>query len=346
MIPFTLICILALLILLGTTIPRIMLVYRYTRPKISPIKTMLIWETTLAALLLIGIVISQFTRPGCAITPLALTTGHPRCASGSIKLGGSTALQTLMDKEATSYHQWCPGATIQVLASTKQSTINKSEEGLDSVEDGSITIGTSDIFAPATLSDLVDHQIAASVFVVIVNSDVQITNLTTTQIKGIYAGTYTNWHQLGGPDLPILPLSRGSGSGTRFTFDTYVLGGYELVPQPSPILDTATMISNVRTTPGAIGYADLYDVYANLQSLIPVTIDGIPASSFTITNNNYKFWTVEHMYTKGPATGLAQAFIDYMNNEHGGQIMQNSSFIVLHDMNSDTLSRRCSASVA
>ena len=341
MIPFTLICILALLVLLGTTIPRIMLVYRYTRPKIRPIKTMLIWEATLVTLLLTGIIISQFTHQGCAITPQALTLGRPRCVSGSIKLGGSTALQTLMDKEATSYHQWCPGATIKVLASTKQSTINKSEEGLDSVEDGSITIGTSDTFAPSTLSDLVDHQIAASVFAVIVNSDVQLTNLTTNQIKGIYAGEYINWQQLGGPDLAIQPLSRGSGSGTRFTFDTYVLGGYELVPQPSPILDTATMISDVRTTPGAIGYADLYDVYANLQSLIPITIDGIPASPFTVVDNSYKFWTVEHMYTKGPATGVAQAFIDYMNNEHGGQIMQNSSFIILHNMNSDTLSMRC-----
>jgi phosphate transport system substrate-binding protein len=343
MIPFTLICILALLVLLGTTVPRILLVYRYTRPKIRPIKIMLIWEATLVTLLLIGIVISQFTHQGCAITPPALTTGHPRCVSGSIKLGGSTALQTLMSKEATSYSQWCPGATITVLASTKQSTINKSEEGLDSVEDGSITIGTSDTFAPATLSDLVDHQIAASVFVVIVNSDVQVTNLTTSQIKGIYAGKYTNWQQLGGPELAIQPLSRGSGSGTRFTFDTYILGGYELVPQPSPILDTATMISDVRTTPGAIGYADLYDVYANLQSLIPVTIDGIPASPVTVVNNSYKFWTVEHMYTKGPATDLAQAFIDYMNNEHGGQVMRNSSFIILHDMTSDTLSRRCNA---
>jgi len=346
MIPFTLICILALLVLLGTTIPRIMLVYRYTRPKITPIKTMLIWDATLVSLLLVGIVISQLTHQGCAIAPPALTTGHPRCVSGSIKLGGSTALQTLMSKEATSYQQWCPNATITVLASTKANSINKSEAGLDSVEDGSITIGTSDTYAPSDKSDLVDHQIAASVFVVIVNSGVQVTNLSVKQIKGIYAGKYTNWQQLGGPNLAIQPLSRGSGSGTRFTFDTYVLGGAELVPQPSPILDTPTMITDVRTTPGAIGYADLYDVYANLQSLVPVTIDGIPASPFTVINDNYKFWTVEHMYTKGPATGLAQAFIDYMNNEHGGQIMQNSSFIVLHDMNSGTLSMRCSAGSA
>lgn len=103
------------------------------------------------------------------------------------------------------------------------------------------------------------------------------------------------------------------------------------------------MIENVRTTPGAIGYADLYDVYTHLQSLTPVTIDGIPASPFTVVNNTYKFWTIEHMYTKGPATGLAQAFIDYMNNEYGGQVMRASSFIVLHDMNSAALFILCAA---
>ncbi len=346
MLPFTIIFIIALLILLGTTIPRVMLVYRYTRPKIRPIKTMLVWEATLVALLLIGIVISQLSHQGCAITPPALTTGHPRCVSGTIKIGGSTALQTLMNKEAESYHQWCPDATINVLNSTKQNAITKSEEGLDSVEDGSITIGTSDTYAPSDKSDLVDHQIAASVFVVIVNSGVQVTNLTSDQIKGIYAGRYTNWHQLGGLNLTIQPLSRGSGSGTRSTFDTYILNAAELVTQSSPILDTLSMIENVRTTPGAIGYADLYDVYTHMQSLTPVTIDGIPASPFTVVNNTYKFWTIEHMYTKGAATGLAQAFIDYMNNEYGEQIMRASSFIVLHDMSSAALSSRCAGNGA
>jgi len=348
MMPFTLVCILIMLALLLTTVPRIWLLYRYTRPKIGPIKTMLKWEASVVALLLLGTIIPTIWPQGCAHPQPALSSGSPNCISGAITLGGSTALQSLMSKVADSYEQQCPGASITVLNSTNQpgiqNDINKSEAGLDSVEDGSINVGTSDTFAPADKSDLVDHEIAASVFVIIVNSNVHITNLTTDQIQGIYAGKYKNWHELGGPDLAIKPLSRGTGSGTRFTFDTYILSGHELVPQPSPMPDTQTMISKVRTTPGAIGYADLYDVSANLQSLIPITINGIPASPFTVVNDSYKFWTIEHMYTKGQATGLAQAFIDYMGNDNARQIIQNSSFVSLHEMNSGTLSTRCSAS--
>ena len=345
MIPFTLICILVILVLLCTTVPRIWLIYRYTRPKTGPIKTMLKWEAGLVTLLLIGTIISTLWPQGCVHPMPALSSGRPTCFSGSIALGGSSALQSLMKAVANSYKHWCPQASINVISSANgtasQANIDKSETGLDSVEDGSINIGTSDTFASADKSDLVDHEIAASVFVIIVNSSVQMTNLTTSQIQGIYAGKYTNWQELGGPDLPIKPLSRGSGSGTRFTFDTYILDGHELVPQPSPIPDTQSMIARVRTTQGAIGYADLHDVFVNLQSLIPVSIDGIPASPFTVVNNSYKFWTVEHMYTKGQATGLAQTFIDYMGNDNARQIIQESSFISLHSVTASALSERC-----
>jgi phosphate transport system substrate-binding protein len=345
MMPFTLVCILVMLALLLTTIPRILLLYRYTRPKIGPIKTMLKWEAGLVTLLLLGTIIPTVWPQGCAHPKPDLSSGNPTCISGSITLGGSTALQSLMSKVAHSYELQCPGASITVLNNTNQAgsqnDINKSEAGLDSVEDGSINIGTSDTFAPPDQSDLVDHEIAASVFVVIVNSDVRISNLSTSQIQGIYAGKYKNWQELGGPDLSISPLSRGFGSGTRFTFDTYILGGHELVPQPTPIPDTQTMINKVQKTPGAIGYADLYDVSVNPQSLIQITIDGVPASPFTVNSNNYKFWTVEHMYTKEQASGLAKAFIDYMGTDSARQIIQSSSFIDIYSMTNNALAERC-----
>ncbi len=345
MMPFTLVCILIMLALLLTTVPRIWLLYRYTRPKIGPIKTMLKWEAGLVALLLLGTIIPSVWPQGCTHPRPDLSSSNPTCVSGTITLGGSTALQSLMTKVAASYEQQCPGASITVLNSTNQvgsqNNIDKSETGLDSVEDGSINIGTSDTFAPPDKSDLVDHEIAASVFVVIVNSDVRISNLSTSQIQGIYAGKYKNWQELGGPDLPITPLSRGSGSGTRFTFDTYILADQELVPQPTPLPDTLTMINKVQKTSGAIGYADLYDVSVNPQSLIQITIDGVPASPFTVDSTNYKFWTVEHMYTKGQASGLAKAFINYMGTNSVRQIIQSSSFINIYSMANSALSERC-----
>ena len=96
-----------------------------------------------------------------------------------------------------------------------------------------IDIGNSDIFASPVQRDLVDHQVAIGVFVMILNQDVTgLQNLNTSQIQGIYTGVYQNWRQVCpcGPNLPIVPISRTVNSGTRFTFEKYILKGIATVP--------------------------------------------------------------------------------------------------------------------
>jgi phosphate transport system substrate-binding protein len=42
-------------------------------------------------------------------------------------------------------------------------------------------------------------------------------------LRAIFAGTITNWQQVGGVNLPVRVVARTSGSGTRRTFDAKVL---------------------------------------------------------------------------------------------------------------------------
>ncbi|RLK62337.1 PstS family phosphate ABC transporter substrate-binding protein [Actinokineospora cianjurensis] len=59
-----------------------------------------------------------------------------------------------------------------------------------------------------------------------VHREAGVTKLTTAQIRSIYAGTATNWSQVGGKDLPIVMISRSTtDSGTRRVFQQAVLGG-------------------------------------------------------------------------------------------------------------------------
>ena len=118
MTPLTLICIVIMLTLLLITAPCIWLIYRYTRPKTKPIKTMLTWEAALIVLLLLGTIGSTALPQGCIHPMPALNSGRPTCSPGSIFLGGSSALQSLMKEIALSYEQWCPAASINVIDST------------------------------------------------------------------------------------------------------------------------------------------------------------------------------------------------------------------------------------
>src|ERR1700730_3140167 len=235
------------------------------------------------------------------------TPGTLTCVQGSITASGSTALAPLVKAVASSYTGKCSGATITV-------NLGGSKTGLANVEAGSVDIGNSDVPAdPSTQGDLVDHQVAVVVFAVIVNKGVGVNNLTTAQVKQIYSGQVTNWKQVGGPNLPIVVVSRPTSSGTRATFQKYVLGGPETISGPSSLTtdSTGTVITNVAQNNGAIGYAATGPAMQN-SGVTLLQVDGVAPTTDNAKNNSYKFWNIEHMYTKGQPVPLAQALIDYM----------------------------------
>jgi phosphate transport system substrate-binding protein len=256
-------------------------------------------------------------------TSAASTAGTPgtyNCVQGSLTTNGSTALGPLVQKVAADYQSKCSGASI-----TTQLTA--SGTGLTAVEGGNAGIGSSDVYASkAKYPDLIDHQVAVIPFAVVINSQVTgVTNLTSAQIKDIYTGKTTNWSQIGGPSLPIVAVSRASGSGTRVTFEQFVLGTGETVSGASHITASTTgaVQKAVAQTAGAIAYI----AASGIGTLKAITIDGVAESDANIQDNTYKFWNVEHMYTKGAATGLAQALIDYMTSPTGKQLAQGLHFI-------------------
>lgn len=255
------------------------------------------------------------------------------CVDGTLVASGSTALQPLVQKVSEAYHTKCSGSNITVQG-------GGSKTGLSQVEAGSVQIGNSDVFADkATQGDLVDHQVAAVIFAIIVNGNVGVTNLTTDQLKGIYTGTIKNWKEVGGPDKPIVVVSRPASSGTRATFQTYVLGGPETASGPSNLTtdSTGTVVTNVAQTDGAIGYGALGSVKTNTQVKV-ISIDNNQPTADLVASNTYKFWNIEHMYTKGEAKDLAKAFIDYMSSDDGKSAAAALDFVPLATLQQSAIS--------
>lgn len=260
------------------------------------------------------------------------TPGTFACVSGNITADGSTALQPLVAAVAKQYQNKCSSATIVV-------NLGGSKTGLSDVEAGNVQIGDSDIFAASTQSDLVDHQVAVVIFTIVINSKVTgVTNLTAAQLKGIYGGSITNWSQVGGPNLKIVVVSRPTSSGTRATFQTYILGGPETVTGPASLVSdsTGTVATEVNETDGAVGYVSLGA--AKQLNLTTVSIDGNAPTPTLVESNTYKFWNIEHMYTKGAATGLAAALIDYMTSSDAQTIASGLSFLTINQMSPAAIS--------
>lgn len=93
-----------------------------------------------------------------------------------------------------------------------------------------------------------------------VNPDLPIEGITLNQLRDIYLGNLTNWSQMGGPDLPIVPVSRPVAGGTvEFFLDT-VLGRAALPSRVTVANTTTQALRLVSNTPGAIYYASAPEV--------------------------------------------------------------------------------------
>jgi eukaryotic-like serine/threonine-protein kinase len=263
-----------------------------------------------------------------ATTPVSSlgTPGAYTCVPGNLVISGSTALLPLVTKVAMDYTTRCTSATITVQGGG--SSIGKTQ-----VEAGQVGIGDSDTLASAGQTDLVDHQVNVVIFGIIVNYQTSVTNLTTAQIQGIYNGTYSNWNQVGGTNLPIVVISRPTSSGTRATFAQYVLGMNEQVSGPSHLVSdaTSTIVTEVGQTAGAIGYAATGQVPAGSGASI-ISIDGNLPSTTNVESNAYKFWNIEHMFTKGQPIPLEQALIDYIDSSQGLVEQATLQFVPLTQM--------------
>ena len=247
-----------------------------------------------------------FLLAGCT-TPFGGTSAP---LSGHIKVDGSTALQPLVSKAATLFQQEHPQVHIDVGG-------GGSVTGLQDVTSQKVDVGDSDIYAdPAIYPDpnLTDHLVCVIPFTMIESSDVNVPNLTTADIVNIFATRkYTNWSQIGGPDLPIVPIVRPANSGTRATFRHYVLGGLDELGSLQTINSSQDVVTKVAQTPGAIGY--LAASVLNAQVKV-ITINGSAATLENIESGHYTFWSYEHMYTlntlsqaNGP---LIDAFLNFM----------------------------------
>ncbi len=234
------------------------------------------------------------------------------CVAGSISASGSTAMQPVVDAAGKAYVKECPGATINVQG-------GGSGTGLTQVATGAVDIGNSDVTAeeklkPDQSSLLVNHIVLKQGWVMVVNSSVTgITNLTTQQASDIWTGKTTNWKDVGGPDQAIVLILRPASSGTRAVFKKVVLNGADEATSATLTEDSnGTVAKAVGTTPGATSYIGLAYYQANKAGVTPLQLDGVDATPANITNGTYKLSANGNMYTKGAASGLTQAFIDFM----------------------------------
>ncbi|KAF1301378.1 MULTISPECIES: phosphate ABC transporter substrate-binding protein PstS [Enterococcus] len=244
----------------------------------------------------------------------------------SITAVGSSALQPLVETVAEEYQNKFPGKFVNVQG-------GGSGTGLSQVQSGAVEIGNSDLFAEEKsgidASKLQDHRVAAVGITPIVNKKIGIEDIALADLRDIFLGKITNWKELGGADQAIVILNRAAGSGTRGTFEKWVLEDKTAIRAQEQ--DSSGMVRQiVADTPGAISYVAFSYV---TDAVATLKVDGVAPTDENVTTNDWKIWAYEHMYTKGKPEKLTAEFMEYMlSDEVQDNIVGKLGYIPISDM--------------
>lgn len=244
--------------------------------------------------------------------------------SGKLRVSGGTAHIPVMKDAAGLIMRNVPAVRISIAG-------GGSGVGIKQVGEGLVNIGNSGRRATANEMlkyGLVQHRWALDGVGVIVNNDNPVRELSSSQLQDIFSGRINNWQVLGGVDREITIVTRDQASGTRKVFWKKALGKGAISHRAQVVVSNGAMKSAVSHNPYAIGYASVGFID---DTVAAVALNGVMPTLESVRRGEYPVVRGLYSNTKGPASGLTAAFLDFLYSATGQEIIVTHGLIAVAD---------------
>ena len=256
------------------------------------------------------------------LTP-AIDAAIPTGLSGELTIAGSTTVLPI--------NQECARLLMDANHDLRISVSGGgSGHGVRSVGAGEIDIGavSRDVKA-SELEQYPDLKLVAigrDSVAVVVHPDNAVSGLTLEQLALIFSGEITNWKDVGGADAAIRVITREEGSGTRETFETYVMApfGRYIAAQASVKSSNGEVRATVSSDDRSIGYLSLGYVDSSLKA---ISVDGIAATVENVIAGNYPIQRSLYLITKGDPDELERIFLEFVLSSEGQDVVEDMGYI-------------------
>jgi phosphate transport system substrate-binding protein len=231
-----------------------------------------------------------------------------------LKYAGSVTILEGLMKDAAPIFEKKSGLKIGLSA-------GGSSTGVKAVLAGTVDIGgvARDLKEEEIKEGLVAYTFGWGAVGLVANKDIPISDLQTKQIKDILTGKIKNWKEVGGPDLPIKVVVSTPGCACREEFQEMVMNKEPYV-EGAIVSPMKTLSETVKNTPGSIG--PLATAVIDTTKVKIVKIDGVLPTPENVKNKKYKASRQVNLVTKGPATGHAKEFIDFILSPEGQALVE------------------------
>lgn len=174
-----------------------------------------------------------------------------------------------------------------------------------------------------------EHVIGLDGLAVIVNKANKVRALTKSQIARIFAGTVTDWSEVGGEPGPIHLYARDEKSGTFDTFQQVVMGKEKILDQAVRLESSHQLSDQVAADTFGIGFIGLPYV-RNAQAVAVADGGSLPTlpTSFTIATEDYPL--ARRLYLYAPANRqnpYIRDFLEFTVSEPGQQLVNQTGFV-------------------
>jgi len=180
--------------------------------------------------------------------------------------------------------------------------------------------------------------IALDALVFVVNATNPVESLTLEQIQMIYTGKITNWLEVGGDDIEIVPFQRNAEAGSQVLMEKLVMDGLVMAAAPTQSIMTAfgmgeliTAIKGFDGSASAIGYTVFY--YAEdmrmAEGLKIIAVDGVKPGAETIRSGEYPFLNPYYVVigAKEPENSPARIMYEWILSDQGQALASHEGYV-------------------
>ena len=177
--------------------------------------------------------------------------------------------------------------------------------------------------------------------VFLVNADNPVDSLTVEQLRGIYSGKITNWREVGGNDVEIVPFQRNEEAGSQTAMKKLVMGDVPLMEAPKEYVsgamgDLVEVVASYSDSAAAIGYTVYY--YAHdmkmAEGLKLLAVEGVEPSAETIRSREYPFINDSYVVIAAglPDDSPAKVLYDWILSEEGQRLVAHEGYVSILDV--------------
>ncbi len=194
-------------------------------------------------------------------------------------------------------------------------------------------------------AELVFKPLGRDALVFIENESNPVNSLTKKQIHDIYTGVTTNWSQVGGKDIAILPFQRPATSGSQTLMEKLAVSVEDImngpnVQRPSEMGDLIDTLAAYNNESNALGYSVFF--YANYMYSKPglkfVAIDGVMPNNETIQKGEYPYVNDFYVVIRKDEdkNSNTRKIYDWMTSVEAQEILVKTGYVPVVDVLTNT----------